>query len=326
MVGGAVSAVGSLFGGSDSSPSAPNLSTFQLPGLNDATNNWSSLLNKNIANNPYADYAGTAKDIFGQTYNAPTAAGYQGAANKAGTAAGNLAAMDTANAAQVSGAAPGLFSGAAAVQNMGLDPQQALYNRTLQQVQQQHAVNNSQNGLAGSPYGAGLSNEATNNFNIDWQGQQLNRAIAALGAAGTADTTAAGLDTTANTLGREGVASTLAAGQLPYDASQQIAGNNSNALATLLSTLQGANSSNQMSLQDIMQYLALGSGQANAQAGFNQTSYEDALKQSQDSQAGLGSLGNNIGSFLFGGSGGKSQSATNAANAGADVASLFALL
>lgn len=291
MVGNVVSDV---FGGSDT-PDAPSLSTFQLPGLTDETNSWSSLLNQNIANNPAAANAGTAQNIFGQTYNAPTAAPYQTAANNAGAASANLGALDTANANQISSAAPGLFTGASTVQNMGLDPQQALYNRTLQQVQQQSAVNNSQAGLASSPYGAGLANQATSNFNIDWQNQQLNRAISALGAAGTADTAAAGLDTTAGTLGAQGVASTLGAGQIPYDTSQTIAGNNSNALTQLISTLNGANSTNQMSLQDILQYLTLGSGQSNAQANLNQTSYQDALKQSQAAGAGLGSLFSNLG-------------------------------
>lgn len=61
-----------------------------------------------------------------------------------------------------------------------LDPQQALYNRTLQQVQDQSRAADSARGLAMSPYSAGLENQATRDFNIDWQNQQLQRQIQAL--------------------------------------------------------------------------------------------------------------------------------------------------
>jgi hypothetical protein len=61
------------------------------------------------------------------------------------------------------------------------DPQNALYNRTLQQVQDQSRQASSVRGIGMSPEAAGIENQATSNFNIDWQNNQLSRMIAALG-------------------------------------------------------------------------------------------------------------------------------------------------
>jgi hypothetical protein len=57
----------------------------------------------------------------------------------------------------------------------GFDPQQALYQRTLQQVQDQTNAQNAMSGVASTPYGASLANQANSHFNIDWQNQQLQR-------------------------------------------------------------------------------------------------------------------------------------------------------
>lgn len=68
------------------------------------------------------------------------------------------------------------------VLGLGMDPQHDLYNRTLQQVREQSAAQAAQSGLAGSPFAAGLANDAMRNFNIDWQNTALDRATKALGA------------------------------------------------------------------------------------------------------------------------------------------------
>ena len=74
----------------------------------------------------------------------------------------------------------------------GFDPQKALYARTLQQVQDQAQASNAAAGVATTPYGAGLTNQATENFNIDWQNQQLQREIQAAQAASGVGTAAMG--------------------------------------------------------------------------------------------------------------------------------------
>lgn len=84
---------------------------------------------------------------------------------------------------QLSGMNNPMLSGANAVMNTAFDPQGALYDRTLQQVQDQQRVGQAARGITMSPYGAGLENKALSDFNIDWQNNQLGRQTQGLGAA-----------------------------------------------------------------------------------------------------------------------------------------------
>jgi hypothetical protein len=108
--------------------------------------------------------------------------------------AGLSAAPGVFNQAQamIPGTTQPLINGANQVLQTGFDPQSALYNQQFQQQQDQQNAAAAMNGVAGSPYAAGLSNQANQNFNTNWQNQQLGRQTQALGAAGTADATAAG--------------------------------------------------------------------------------------------------------------------------------------
>lgn len=99
---------------------------------------------------------------------------------------------------QETGAANNLFGASSAVLpevqnilNTGFDPQNALYNRTQQQVLDQSNAINSMNGIAGTPYGAGVTGGTMSNFNIDWQNNQLSRQLQALQGAGSAVSTGA---------------------------------------------------------------------------------------------------------------------------------------
>lgn len=98
--------------------------------------------------------------------------------------------------------------------NTAYDPQQALYNRSYQQMLEQTNAINAQNGVTGSPFAAGVGAENANNFNIDWQNAQLARQEGALGAYGTAAGTATG-----------DVNSTLATGANDYTALSNAATN-----------------------------------------------------------------------------------------------------
>lgn len=55
------------------------------------------------------------------------------------------------------------------------DPQQTLYNQQYQQMLDQQNAINSMNGVATSPYGAGVAGQAAQNFNTSWENQQLAR-------------------------------------------------------------------------------------------------------------------------------------------------------
>ncbi len=64
--------------------------------------------------------------------------------------------------------------GNAAVQ-VGNDPQNALYDRTLGQYKDQVNADLASRGLSMSGAGAGIMGQDLNNFNIDWQNTQLGR-------------------------------------------------------------------------------------------------------------------------------------------------------
>jgi hypothetical protein len=83
-------------------------------------------------------------------------------------------------------AANQLSGSAGNILNTAFDPQQQLYNRTAQQIRDQQNAINAQSGVATTPYGAGIAGQRMQDFNIDWQNQQLQRQAAGLGAAGTA--------------------------------------------------------------------------------------------------------------------------------------------
>ena len=88
---------------------------------------------------------------------------------------------------QAQAAIPGLTGGMGAAQqvlNTGFDPQNALYDRQQQQTSDKANAINAMYGLGTSAAGAGLANDASRNFNIDWQNNQLARQVQALGAYG----------------------------------------------------------------------------------------------------------------------------------------------
>lgn len=96
---------------------------------------------------------------------------YGNAANVANQQAGlygSQAAQDFAQQAGLYGTGNSIMQGA-------MDPQSALYNRTLQQLQDQVRAGQAARGLGNSPVGGAEENQALSNFNIDWQNNQLAR-------------------------------------------------------------------------------------------------------------------------------------------------------
>jgi hypothetical protein len=157
--------------------------------------------------NPYATDASpystsTAATSAGLMSGLPAATGGYGLANGAyGTAVGaipqysqggSLAPAVIGGTANMMGQTTGGMPYAGAVMGSAFDPQGALYNRTMAQTLDQQKALSAQNGVAGSPFAAGLEGDAARNFNIDWQNQQLQRQIAGLGAYNQTASTAAG--------------------------------------------------------------------------------------------------------------------------------------
>ncbi len=118
------------------------------------------------------------------------------------------------------------------VLNTAFDPQRALYDRTHQQLIDQNNAINAQSGVAGSPYGAGLTQQANENFNIDWQNQQLNRQIAGLGAYDSAASTYAGNTEGLTSAAMGNLATGLNSGTQDYNALTSTAAGNLEGLQT----------------------------------------------------------------------------------------------
>lgn len=76
---------------------------------------------------------------------------------------------------QWSAQGPQMFNYANQVMQEGFDPQNAVYNRAATRQQNQMRAGQGARGLEMSPHGAGLENEGMANFNIDWEGNQLQR-------------------------------------------------------------------------------------------------------------------------------------------------------
>ncbi len=108
---------------------------------------------------------------------------YLNASQQAGSEYGNLASLLGSFGTQAQRAGQGalgqqqnLYNAGQQLYQLGMDPQQALYNHMLQQTQNQANAVNSQYGLGSSGAGAQIANDTLNKFNMDWQNQQLARA------------------------------------------------------------------------------------------------------------------------------------------------------
>lgn len=230
-----------------------------------------------------------AQGITQQYINNP----YQGAAQAGAGAAG---AYGTGTVV------PGQQQGAAALQGVGganagyvnqalaagFDPQGALYNRNFQQQQDQTNAVNSMNGVAGTPYGAGVANQANQNFNLDWGNNQLQRQATAANTAATLGGSANTAYTGASTLGTGAMNTQVAASGLPASTYSQNLANDLSALSGQNTAVGGATGINDQALQSILSYLGYAGGaQQGKQTAINQTN------------SGLGSLLGTAGELAF---------------------------
>jgi len=115
------------------------------------------------------------------------------------------------------GQSQNLYDAGNQIYNTAFDPQNALYNRTQQQVGDQINAGQAQRGLGNSPVGAAEYGQGMSNFNIDWQNQQLQRQQQGVGAMNAAATGA-------GTQGTNAAQWMQTAAQLPTQAQQYVAG------------------------------------------------------------------------------------------------------
>lgn len=299
--------VSGFFGEDPGAP--PQVSVWQPGGLQQADTTYQNLTQRAAANNPYIANQPAYSQYLANSLNNPYAAGAQTAANQAGAAYGTIGNQALANSGAMSNAAQQMLGAGQQVWNTALDPQSALYQRTLQQLQDQTRASQAARGITNSGYGANLENEALSNFNIDWQNQQLNRQMAGLNAMGGATTGAGNAYGVANQLGASGAESLGSSGMVPYATSSSILGNMLNALNNYGSSVGGASNALDLSTAGALgQYLNLGASQSNEAAQTQIANWQNqmAYDQMQNQQlANMVNSGINFGaSMLSGGMGG----------------------
>ncbi len=156
--------------------------------------------------------------------------------------------------------------------NTAFDPQNALYNRTRQQTQDQTLAGLSATGVGNSPYGAGVLGQTMGNFNIDWQNNQLARQSQGLGSYGQYLGQGGNAYTAGGNLGNAAAGAYTTGSALPYSTYNGI----QNAGLSALTQGSNLNSSASSAAQGY-----LGLGQTGQQIGFNQG-------QTQGAQLGAG--------------------------------------
>lgn len=261
----------------------------------------------NLGNfNQYAQYLPQAQGITSNLVNNPWAGGYQTGAGVAG-GMGQAGATNAYNAGgSLYGQGSNLFGLGNSIANTAFDPQNDLYARTVQQLQDQTRASEGARGIATTPYGAGLENDAMRKFNTDWQGAQLGRQIAGGQAAGTLYGQGAGLYGAGSGLQSGAATQYGAASAMPYTAANTIGTNQFGALSNLGQFGTAGAQIPQQQIQDWMSYLGWGTGAQNAANTSQQNSFADQL--SRDKQAyteqqgifgGLGNLAGGASKFFF---------------------------
>jgi hypothetical protein len=177
----------------------------------------------------------------------------------------------------------------------GFDPQNQLYNQLFGQQQQQNLASQAMAGVGGSPYGAGLTAQGNQNFDINWQNQQLARQ--AQGAQ-----TAEGLSSTAMGDLTSGINNYLGATGLGISGMEGLLSTGGN----LATQAQGLS---QQQISDYLAYLSGNTANASAATGaqlgalnagtslYGATNQGNLAQQQLTNQSlgGLGQLGGTLG-------------------------------
>lgn len=190
----------------------------------------------------------------------------------------------------------------------GFDPQNALRDRTANNVEQATRAGLQARGINTTPYGAGVEGKAMSDFNIDWENNLLNRMNTAGQGAGYLTNSAGNainLGQNVGTLGLETLGRSAAA---PFNAFNTIGNSQLGAISAGGAFGNQAAQIPQMQIGDWLQYLQLG----NQAGGVANTAYGNALSANNQRFNQNQTLGSNFGSSIQGlgrafGSGGGSS-------------------
>ena len=334
------SGLNSLFGSNGPQPSysgaGPNLYT--PTGQGSADQLWQSLLQSQQGSlSPISGSVSPAliqslSQMLGINYSPLTQAG-QTAGGQYGQNASTLAGYGQNLGAQAGNAeqiGQGLQTAGNAVYQAGADPQNALYQQTLQQTVDSERAGEAARGLGNSPLGQGLENQAVSNFNIDWQNNQLSRMLSGLSGMTSADQGAlqsqqmagADLSGSANMLNQvPGL--TMQSASTPIGAQMTAASAPGAASSQFLQWLAQSMAPYQQTQNQIIPYLNYGTGAgANATSVLQNQNQFTANQQGTGASAiaqGLGGLNttlNNPGSWLSQAFGGGSNTGAGAQSGG----------
>lgn len=181
---------------------------------------------------------------------------------------------DTVSAGQfMSNQGRNLYASGDAAWQAGADPQNELYNRTQNQVEQQTRAAQAARGIQTTPYGASVEAGNMSNFNIDWQNQQLQRLLSGLG----------------------GQINAYGAGGQQMAAGEQLSQGAPQNMATYASMLQqlGMNTTGPEQWQAGAYSNLFGTG-----AGAQQGAYQQQLAQWKEKQAQSNAMWGGIGSLV----------------------------
>ncbi len=261
----------------------------------------------NYAAQNYPQVQGAVGNVTSGAYGAPqiTGAGNAtlGAAGQANSAASPLISAGTGQLT----AGNSLVPYATQALQTGFDPQNQLYNQLYNQNQQQQNVTNAANGVAGSPYAAGVTNTADQNFNLDWQNAMLGRQQTGAGTAATLlGQGNQDIATGANAIG-SGVSALGTGGSLAGQGAnllQSVPNESLSALSALNSAGGQATGVNQTQIQDLLSYLTGATSAANAGTSQYSAEANASLGQQAVNNQQLAGLGGLLGLTGVGGSGG----------------------
>ena len=243
-----------------------------------------------------AQYAGTNPQYANQAFQSQFNNPYAGQALQGAQQAGQMA---TGAAGQAYGSGQNLINAQNQILQTSMDPQQALYNQLLQQTTDQTRAGEAARGLAMSPVGSQIESNALNQFNIDWQNQQLNRQIAGANAAGTAGRTGVGLQGVGTQYMQQG-------SQYPYQQALINAQNQFGAIGANQAAMQGGLAPQLQNMQNLAGYVGLGAqSMANAaqMQNYNAATGQGWGNIAQRAIGGLSGLFPSTGSTTSGSSG-----------------------
>lgn len=251
--------------------------------------------------------AGTIPD-YRKSYYALQGINYQPflqASQQAGQQYGNLANLAQQQAGIYGGQAglagleqQNLYGAGNQLWQTALDPQSALYNRTVQQLQDQVRSGQAARGLGTSAVGGAEENQALSNFNIDWQNQQLARQLQGLQGMDAASRAggAQGQLVGANLAGQMGVAGQVPTflqqqAQVPLSAQQYAYGQPAAVAGQFQQNIGNAMGLLNQQMNQAIPYLNYGQGAS--QNAYNAFAGQQNVAMQQN--AALGNLGSQIG-------------------------------